>query len=69
LGGARRSDAEFIGRLLREALTALADLWVPHGRPKMRATRKPDDTPRPPTPDRVKRGRVVHATRHRVFDV
>jgi hypothetical protein len=65
---ASRRDIEFIGRMFRDALTALADAWHPVVRARMTAVLADDARPSGTQGGAIEPGTVVHATLTRIFE-
>lgn len=65
---ASRRDIEFIGRMFRDALTALADAWHPVARGRMTAVLAPDARPTGTQGGAIEPGTVVHATATKIFE-
>lgn len=68
-GKATRGDSEHTGRRLRVALATLGETWFPTPIKVIRAQRAAADDETAPQPGRIERGRVMHATRWRIFDI
>lgn len=67
-GRPKRADCLHVGQRLRTALTVLADVWQPQAKPRMRSRRAAATDEVPVEPGEITPGRVVHATRHRLFE-